>query len=129
DGVQVKLYRIIYELIDDLREALSQLLEPEVIETTAAELEVLGVFKTTKAAVVCGGKVSTGKVERGLKMHIFRGKEDLGEGTLTSLQKDKQETKEVFEGELCGMSVSTSATIEIGDKLVFFTTESKARSL
>ena len=129
DGVQVKLYRIIYELIDDLREALSQLLEPEIIETTAAELEILGVFKTTKAAVVCGGKVTSGKVERGLKMHIFRGKEDLGEGTLTSLQKDKQETKEVFEGELCGMSVSTGAAIEIGDKLVFFTTETKARSL
>jgi translation initiation factor IF-2 len=129
DGVQVKMYRVIYELIDDLREALSQLLEPEVIETTAAELEILGVFKTTKASTVCGGKVTMGKVEKGLKMHIMRGKEEIGEGHLTSLQKDKQETKEVFEGELCGMSVSSSTPIEIGDKLVFFTTESKARTL
>ncbi len=129
EGVQVKLYRVIYELTDDLREALSSMLAPEVIETVLGRLEIKGVFKTTKAAVVCGGTVISGKIEPGLKLRVLRGKEILGLGTLGSLQKDKQSAKEAFEGETCGLNVTTGVVIELGDVLEFFTVAEKARQL
>lgn len=129
EGVHVRLYKVIYELTDDLRDALSQMLAPEIIETIVGALEIKGVFKTTKTNVVCGGTVTLGKIEPKLKFRIKRGKEVLGEGTITGLQKDKQEAKEVFEGETCGMNVATSVAIELKDELEFYTVESKARTL
>ncbi len=129
EGVQVRLYKVIYELIDDLRDALGQMLAPEVVETVVGELEIKGVFKTTKASVVCGGTVTSGRIEPKLAFRIKRGGEVIGNGTLTSLQKDKQEAREAFEGETCGMSVATTTAIELGDGLEFYTREEHARSL
>lgn len=129
ERVQVRLYRVIYELTDDLRDALSSMLAPEIIETVTAELEIKGVFKFGKADVVCGGTVLSGRIEPKLKFRVLRRKEVLGEGTLTSVQKDKQAAKEAFESETCGLDVATSVKIELGDVLQFFTVESKARTL
>jgi translation initiation factor IF-2 len=129
EGVQVRLYSVIYELTDDLREALGQMLSPEVLETVVGELEIKGVFKTTKSNVVCGGTVTSGRIEPKLQLRIKRGGEVVGEGSLLSLQKDKQAAKEAFEGETCGLNVGTGSAIELGDTLEFFTVESKARSL
>jgi translation initiation factor IF-2 len=129
EGIHARLYKVIYELTDDLREALSQMLAPEVIETIVGELSVKGVFKITKSSVVCGGTLTQGRIEPKLRFRIKRGGHSIGEGTLTSLQKDKQEVKEAFEGETCGMNVATNVAIELGDSLEFFTTESKSRTL
>jgi len=129
ERVQVRLYKVIYELTDDLREALGQMLAPEVTETVVGTLEIKGVFKTTKSNVVCGGTVTSGKIEPKLKLRVKRGDEVLGEGMLATLQKDKQAAKEVFEGETCGMNVTTGVAIELGDTLEFYTVESKARTL
>jgi translation initiation factor IF-2 len=129
EGVHVRLYRVIYELTDDLRDALSQMLAPEVVETIIGELEIKGVFKTTKTNVVTGGTVTSGRVEPKMRLRIIRRGETLGEGTLTSLQKDKQEAREAFEGETCGLNVATTTPIELGDTLQFFSVESRARTL
>ncbi len=129
EGVQVRLYKVIYELIDDLRDGLEGMLAPEVIETVVATLEIKGVFKTTKTNVVTGGTVTKGKIEPKLKFRILRGGEVVGEGTLTSLQKDKQEAREAFEGETCGINVATHTPIELGDQLEFYTREERARKL
>jgi len=129
EGVHVRLYKVIYELTDDLRDALSQMLAPEVTETVVGTLEIKGVFKTTKTNVVTGGTVTMGRIEPKLKLRIKRGGEVVGEGTLTSLQKDKQDAKEAFEGETCGINVATNTAIELGDELEFYTVETKARSL
>jgi translation initiation factor IF-2 len=129
EGVHVRLYRVIYELTDDLRDALSQMLAPEVIETVVGELEIKGVFKSTKTNVVCGGTVKSGRIEPKLRLRIQHNGEVVGQGVLTSLQKDKQEAKEAFEGETCGLNVATSASITLGDTLEFFTVETKARTL
>lgn len=128
EKAQVRLYRVIYELTDDLRDALSQMLAPEVVETVLAELEIKGIFKITKAVVVCGGTLKSGRIEPKLRFRVLHGKESVGEGTLTNLQKDKQDAKEAFEGETCGMSVATTASVELGDVLQFFTREEKART-
>ncbi|MBW4062207.1 translation initiation factor IF-2 [Candidatus Saccharibacteria bacterium] len=129
DKVAVRLYKVIYELTDDLREGLEGMLAPEIVETVVGELEIMGVFKTTKTAVVCGGKVTKGRIAPKETMRIMRKKELLGTGMLSNLQRDKQDAREVFEGEMCGMSVTTTVAIEIGDTLEFYTTESKARTL
>ena len=129
EGVQLRQYKVIYELLDDLRAALSAMLAPEVIETVVGNLEILGVFKTTKTAVVCGGKITMGRLAPKLTLRVKRGKDVLGDGKLTSLQRDKQEVKEAFDGETCGLSVATTVAIELGDHLEFYTTESHARTL
>lgn len=129
EQVKIQLYKVIYELLDDVRTVLSQMLPPEVLEIQAATLEVLGVFKTTKTAVICGGQVKSGKVEPKLDLKILRAGEEIGRGKLTNLQKEKQEAKEVVEGEQCGLSVATTTAIEIGDTLEFFRTETRARTL
>lgn len=128
EKVNVQLYRVIYELLDDLRGILSQMLKPETIETEQATLKVLGVFKTTKTKVICGGEVTSGKLTNDLALRITRGKEVIGEGKITNLQKDKQESKEVVQGEQCGMSVETPTAIEVGDVLSFYTSEQRART-
>jgi translation initiation factor IF-2 len=127
--VQVRLYKVIYELTDDLRDALGQMLAPEVIETIVGQLEIKGVFKSTKSNVVCGGTVTMGRIEPKMKLRVKHGSEVMGEGILATLQKDKQATKEAFEGETCGMNVTTTAAIELGDTLEFYTVETKARTL
>jgi len=129
ERVQVRLYKVIYELTDDLREALGQMLAPEVIDTVVGELEIKGVFKSTKSNVVCGGTVTGGHIEAKLKLRVKRAGEVVGEGVLGSLQKDKQAAKEAFEGDTCGLNVTTTAAIELGDTLEFYTVESKARTL
>jgi translation initiation factor IF-2 len=129
EQVKVQIYKVIYELLDDLRKVLSQMLKPEIIETVVATLEVLGVFKSTKTVVICGGKVTSGRIEPKLSLRILDKKEVVGAGTITNLQKDKQDAKEVVEGEQCGMSVATTSAIEIGNTLEFYTTETRARTL
>ncbi len=129
EQVRVQIYKVIYELLDDLRDLLEGMLAPEIIENTMGTLEILGVFKITKTTVICGGQVKSGKIEPKVKVRINDGKNTVGEGTLSNLQRDKQNAKEVFEGEQCGLSVATSAPIEVGNILEFYTTEERQRHL
>ena len=128
-SVEFKLYKIIYELLDDVRDWLSSLLPPEIIETEHAKLKILGVFKTTKNLVICGGKVISGKVTPDLDVKIISKKEEIGKGKLTSLQKNKEVSKEVVEGEECGLSIETNVSISEGDEIIFYSVESKVRKL
>lgn len=127
--VDFRLYKVIYELLDDVRGWLSSLLEPEQIETELAKLKVLGVFKVTKQKVITGGKVLSGKVTPDLDLKIVHNKTEVGEGRLDSLQKDKQIAKEATEGDECGLEVVTTAPIEVGDELVFIKRELRPRTL
>jgi translation initiation factor IF-2 len=129
EGVEFKLYKVIYELLDDVREWLSSMLEPEIIVTENAKLQILGVFKTAKDKIICGGKVVSGKIVPDLEFKIMRKSKQIGTGKLLSLQKDKQAAKEVMQNEECGMEVSANKPIELGDELVFFTTTKQARKL
>lgn len=128
-GVEFRLYKIIYELLDDVRDWLSSLLEPEIIETEHARLEILGIFKVTKQLVITGGVVKSGKITPNLDIKIERADKVVGAGSLTSLQKEKQAASEVFEGEQCGLSVATSDEIKLGDTLIFYSREQKSRKL
>ncbi len=129
ERVQIRLYKVIYELLDDMRQALSQMLAPEIIEVPVGELKILGVFKTTKTKVICGGEVLDGKVEPGVEMRVLRDKVGIGGGKVERVQKDQNQVKEAVAGEQCGLEVTFNSAIEIGDRLEFFRTESRERTL
>lgn len=131
DKVPVKIYTIIYELIDDVKNELSKLLAPEIVENDLGTLEVKGIFKTSKSEIICGGEVMKGKLIAPALARIVRGKENLAEVEVTNLKRGPQDTKEVFEGEMCGMNISTSKKIDIqeGDKIELFTRETVSRQL
>ncbi|HSX41260.1 MAG TPA: translation initiation factor IF-2 [Candidatus Saccharimonadales bacterium] len=129
EHLQIRLYKVIYELLDDLRDALSQMMKPEIIEHEMGKLKVLGVFKTTKTHVICGGEVTTGKVTANAQVRILRDKQVIGTGKVDNVQKEQNVVKEAVEGEQCGMNLTTDVKIQIDDRLEFYTTEEKARSL
>lgn len=132
EKVSVRLFKIIYELLDDAKIAMEDLLEPEIVETEVGTLTVKGVFRTTKDEIICGGEVTGGKIHKGLLVRVFRKKEELNEAELVAVQRQQQEAKEVFEGEMCGLNLKLThgkLVIEEGDKLEFFTREMKKRTL
>ena len=131
DRVEVRLFNIIYELLDDAKNSMSELLAPEVIETEVGKLTIKGVFRTTKEQIICGGEVTSGKVAAGLLARVIRGKEQIGETEVEHVQRQQIEAKEVFEGEMCGLSLKTQHKLQLeeGDKLEFFTRELKQRAL
>lgn len=131
EKVPVRIFRVIYELIDDAKQTLESLLTPEVVETEVGKLLVKGVFRTMKDLTVCGGEVTKGKVTPGILARVRRGDEQVSEVEVTSVQRQQQEAKEVFEGEMCGLQLKTKGRliIEEGDKLEFFKRELVKRSL
>jgi translation initiation factor IF-2 len=132
DKISIRMYNVIYELIDDAKEGLSALLSDEVIETEVGRLIIRGIFKTTKTEIICGGEVTKGKVVAPAFVRIMRDNDIVApEVEVTGLKRGPTETKEVLEGEMCGVSLHTSAKLDLqeGDRLEFFTRQTVARSL
>lgn len=131
DKVPVRLYTVIYELIDDVKAELEKLLPPEVIETELGRLIVKGVFKTTKTEVICGGEVTKGKLVVPSLARVVRDKTPLAEVEITNLKRGPQDAKEILEGEMCGVSLATTAKLDLqeGDHVEFFTRSEVARTL
>lgn len=131
DEVDVKLYKVIYELLDDVRERLNTLLKPEVVEEFAASLIVKGVFRVTKNQLICGGQVNKGKLRAGLIVvrEVDGEKQELG--LVKSVQKEQQVAKEIKEGEMCGLEIETSekVTPAIDEVLEFIERTERERSL
>jgi translation initiation factor IF-2 len=131
DKVDIRLYKVIYELIDDTRVELSKLLAPEVVETDLGRLVVRGIFKTTKNEVICGGEVTKGKLTVPALARVMRGDEKLADVEITNLKRGPQDTKEIFEGEMCGLSFHSTSRVDLqeGDHIELFTRETIARHL
>jgi translation initiation factor IF-2 len=131
DKIGVRLYKVIYELIDDVKAELGKLLRPEIVETDLGRLVVKGIFKTTKTEVIAGGEVTKGKLTAPALARVSRGDEQLGEVEVTGLKRGPAEAKEVFEGEMCGLSLKTAKKIDLqeGDHIDFFSRQTVDRSL
>lgn len=131
DKVSVRLYKVIYELIDDVKTELSRLLSPEIVETELGRLVVKGIFKTTRTEVIAGGEVTKGKLTVPAMARVSRGDEVLAEVEVTNLKRGPADTKEVFEGEMCGLSLNTTKRLDLqeGDHIDFFTREAVERQL
>lgn len=131
DKVQVRNFKVIYKLLDDARASMEEMLPPEVVETEIGGLTIKAVFRTMKDEVIAGGEVTSGKVTAGTLARLMRKKDKIAEVEVTSVQRQKMEAKEVFEGEMCGMSLKTAhkIAVEEGDKLEIFTRELVKRKL
>ena len=131
EHVEVRLYRVIYELLDNAKQSMEALLAPEVVETEVGQLSVKGVFRTVREEVIAGGEMMKGKVYKGLLARLKRGDEYIAEVEVSSVQRQHQEAKEVFEGEMCGLSLKTTrkVVVEEGDTLEFFTRELVKKTL
>ncbi|HSW78427.1 MAG TPA: translation initiation factor IF-2 [Candidatus Babeliales bacterium] len=132
DKVQVRLYTIIYELIDDVKKELETLLAPEVIEEELGTLQVKGIFKISKTEVICGGQVTKGKLALPSLARVRRGDDIIADNLeVTKLQRGPTEVQEVPEGEMCGLSFKSETRVEVleNDRIDLFTRETKTRTL
>ncbi len=131
DGVEVRNYRIIYELLDDARSSMEDLLDEEIVETELGHMEVMGVFRITKTELIAGGKVKDGRAEVGSLVRVKRKEEELGEAKVQSLEKEHIEAKELIENEIGGLAMQTEKKINLekGDILEFFRRETRKRKL
>lgn len=131
DGVPIRTYRVIYELLDDAKNGMENLLDAEIVEEDKGEMKVLGVFRTEKTSIIAGGEVLKGDVRPGFLARVVRDKEYLGEVEVTSVQKEKMDVDNLVAGETGGLALKTTSKIDlqIGDRLKFFTRESKKRTL
>ncbi|HEX6977822.1 MAG TPA: translation initiation factor IF-2 [Alphaproteobacteria bacterium] len=129
DGVEIRYYSIIYDIIDDVKAALSGLLAPTLKERFLGNAEIREVFEISKVGKVAGCRVTEGVVRRGAKVRLLRDNVVIHEGTLKSLRRFKDEVREVQEGYECGMAFENYQDIRVGDVVECFEMESVARAL
>lgn len=127
--VPIKTFQIIYELVEDVKNGMSDLLPPEIKRTDLGRLKVLAIFKNMKKGMVVGGKVTNGKMEKNQKIEIIRDKEAVDNGDLTQLQHNKEDVKEVKTGSECGISFGGKEKIMVGDTLVCYKEEEIKRKI
>jgi translation initiation factor IF-2 len=129
NGVDLRSYNVIYEAINDLKAALAGLLAPEIRETIHGRAQVRQIFVISKLGPIAGSYVAEGKIVRGAKARVRRGDSVLGEGTVTSLKRFKDDVREVLNGQECGIGVEAVSGIQMGDVIEVFSTEEVARTL
>ncbi|MBI3615299.1 MAG: translation initiation factor IF-2 [Candidatus Omnitrophica bacterium] len=129
EKVDVRLYRIIYEAVADIRAALEGLLEPRLVETVLGKAKVLEVFKVSKSGTIAGSQVLKGKIVRGAMARVFRGDEKLFQGKISSLKRFKEDVREVAEGLQCGISVSGWTDFQPEDLIEAVDVQSVAQKL
>ena len=128
-NVDIKEFKIIYEIFDDMIERLNILVPPEVIVTPLGSFEVVAIFRTEPGRMVVGGKVTEGKVLNGEKIRVWRGTEPVGEGVIDSLQAGKSATKEAHAGQECGISFKGKTKLLVGDRFEVYHEEVKERKI
>jgi translation initiation factor IF-2 len=128
-GIEIRYYNIIYNLVDDVKAAMSGLLSPERRETFLGNAEVLEVFDITKVGKIAGCRVTEGKVERGAGVRLIRDNVVIHEGTLKTLKRFKDEVSEVPAGQECGMAFQNYENIQVGDVIECFRVEMVTRTL
>jgi translation initiation factor IF-2 len=129
DGVDVRSYSVIYDVINDVKAALSGMLAPEIRETILGRAQVRQLFPISKLGLIFGSSVLEGKMVRGARVRVKRGETLLGEGTISSLKRFKDDVREVLQGLECGIGVDGVKGIAAGDTIEAFTTEEVARTL
>jgi translation initiation factor IF-2 len=129
EQVDVRTYRIIYEAVEDVRNALEGLLKPEERETVLGEAEVLQLFKVSKVGTIAGCAVRSGTIQRTAKARIIRDGTTVYTGTLSSLKRFKEDVREVREGLECGIGIENFNDLKVGDRIESFRMEEIKRTL
>ncbi|MDZ4790435.1 MAG: translation initiation factor IF-2 [Hyphomicrobiales bacterium] len=129
DGVEIRYYNVIYNLVDDVKAAMSGLLSPTLRENFLGNAEILEVFDITKVGKVAGCRITEGKVERGASVRLVRDSVVIHEGKLSVLKRFKDDVKEVQTGQECGMSFEGYHDLKKGDVIECYRVETIQRSL
>ena len=128
-GIEIRYYNVIYDLVDDIRQAMSGLLSPLLRETFLGTAEVLEVFNISKVGNVAGCRVTDGRVERGANVRLIRDNVVIHEGKLSTLKRFKDEVREVQAGQECGMAFENYHDMRKGDVIECFRVEEVKRTL
>ena len=129
EGVDIKLYRIIYEAVNDVRAALEGLLRPEKREVILGEAQVREVFKISKIGTIAGCMVRNGVINRQSRVRVVREGVEVYEGTISSLKRFKDDVREVKEGFECGIGIENFNDLKVNDVIECYRTEEVARTL
>jgi translation initiation factor IF-2 len=129
NGVDMRSYNVIYDAINDVRAALSGMLAPEIREVVLGRAQVRQLFPISKVGTIYGSSVSEGKMVRGARARIKRGDNVLGESTISSLKRFKDDVREVLQGLECGIGIEGIKGVQPNDVIEAFTTEEVARTL
>jgi translation initiation factor IF-2 len=129
EGVEIRYYNVIYDLVDEVKQAMSGLLAPTRRETFLGNAEILEVFTISKVGKVAGCRVTEGKVERGAQVRLIRDNVVVHEGKLSTLKRFKDEVREVVAGQECGMAFEGYQDMRQGDVIECFEVEHVQRTL
>jgi translation initiation factor IF-2 len=129
NGVDMRSYNVIYDAINDVKAALSGMLAPEIREVVLGRAQVRQLFPISKIGTIYGSSVSEGKIVRGARARIKRGETVLGESTVSSLKRFKDDVREVLQGLECGIGIEGIKGVQPNDVIEAFTTEEVARTL
>ncbi len=128
-GVEFKEFQVIYDLIDDVKDRLEKLLNPELITTELGIVKILAIFRTEKNQMIVGGRVEDGKLQKDAKVRVKRKKEIIGLGKISQLQSGRQAVNTVPGGSECGITFEGKIRIEVDDVLEAYKEEKKDKKL
>ncbi len=127
--VEIKNYKIIYELVEDIKNKLIDMMDPEIVRTDFGKMKIVAIFKTGKKDMIVGGKVSSGHIAKGSQIEVLRNENIIGKGKLLNLQQNKIDVDEVKEGKECGITFDGETKIKEGDILLSYKEEVKKKTL
>ena len=127
--VKISSYDVIYDLVEDAKKALNQILPEVSVETKLGAATVLALFSKNSKTRVIGVKIEEGKIIKGTKLRVMRSKEVISEGSVTGIRRGKEEVTEMINGQEAGLMIPGSIDVEVKDKLVFYKTEYVKKTL
>ncbi|MDP3244280.1 MAG: translation initiation factor IF-2 [bacterium] len=128
-GMEIKSFKIIYELLDDVKARLEEKLAPEIVRHPVGKAVILKVFRSEKTYAIAGARVEDGHLAAGVDFNLFRNDAIIGQGEISELQSGKQSAKEIKMGSECGLKISTRASVREGDIIEAFTEEKRPRKI
>jgi translation initiation factor IF-2 len=128
-GIEIRYYDIIYNLVDDVKKAMSGLLAPTLRETMLGNAVILEIFRVSKVGSVAGCRVTDGTVERGANVRLIRDSVVVHQGKLSQLKRFKDDAREVVAGQECGMAFENYQDMKVGDIIECYRVETVQRTL
>ncbi|MBP1750956.1 MAG: infB, partial [Deltaproteobacteria bacterium] len=129
EKIDIRLYSIIYEMIDEVKKAMEGILAPKIVETTIGKAEVRKIYSVSRIGVIAGSYVTEGKATRNSLIRVVRSGQILHVGKISSLKRFKDDVKEVQAGYECGISLEDYNDIQEGDVFEFFIEEKEKQTL
>jgi len=129
EGVEIRTYSVIYKITEELRDAMQGMLDPDEVETTLGEAEILELFKASKIGTIAGSRVTEGRITRDAESRLVRDGTVIWTGRVKTLRRFKDDVKEVEQGQECGITLDGFQDTKVGDILEVFETTQVEKTL